>query len=151
MDRRTVYGWLAISALVVGCGPSSDVSPLNTRKGPGPKTFREDAVLKPTDAAEGFLGAIGNEEFGQAIKQFSTVGFQGRYSSSTLRELIERDGKGLVGWRSREPLAPVSQTADSKLYRCEVGGGPHGSARVEITVSQDENGWRVSEFVVVKK
>jgi hypothetical protein len=166
VDKRIVYGLIAVSlVMLLLCGGifvtyiwnkldflgGGSVTPVNTKAGARPKTFKEDAVLKPTDAAEGFLGAIANEEFGQAIKQFSTVGFQGRWSSSTLREEIEKKGKGLIGWKSREPLRPVSQTQDSKVYQCEVGGGSYGSARVEITVSQDEAGWRVSEFVVQKK
>jgi hypothetical protein len=166
LDKRIVYGLVAVSLLVLlMCGGifityiwnkmdgfgSSGGTPVNTRPGARPRTFKEDAVLKPTEAAEGFLGAIANEEYGQALKQFATVGFQGRYSSSTLRELVERDGRGLIGWKNREALASVSQTQDSKVYRTEVGGGQYGSARVEITVSQDQDGWRVSEFVVLKK
>ena len=167
MDKRIVYGAIAVAVVVLlVCGgifvpfivkkldlfgSSGGGGAVNTKRGVAPKTFREDAVLKPVDAAEGFLGAISIQDYGLALKRFSTIGFQGRYGATTLREVVEKNGKGLIGWTERGTLSLVSQTQDSKTYQSEVGGGPHGSARFEIVVSNEGDGWRVSEFVVLKK
>jgi hypothetical protein len=167
MDRRILYGLIALAVLVaLVCGTlflyfiaknlfasssGGGSGPTSARGGIGPKTFREDAVLKPEQAAEGFIGAIGNEEYGQALKYYSTIGFQGRYSATTLREQVEREGRGLIGWKERTPFNALGGSAESKRYKGEVGGGPNGPTRFEVTVSLDGEGWRVSEFLLQKK
>lgn len=165
LDRRIVYGLVAVAAVVVllcaGLGVAFLLKNLNlfsgggvtpTQKGNvGKRTFKEDAVLKPQEAVEAFLGDLRDEEFGHALKKYSTIGFQGRYSPTTLREVIERDGRGLIGWTVRESLNPIGQSPDGRRFRGEVGGGPNGPARFEITVSDEGEGWRVSDFALIKK
>jgi len=166
LDKRIVYGLVAV--VVVGVllcaglgfafvlknfnfGAGGDGLTQTQRGSPGKRTFKEDAQLKPQEAVEAFLGDVCDEEYGHALRKYSTIGFQGRYSPGTLKQMIEADCKGLIGWKVRESLNPIGQTPDSRKFRGEVGGGPYGPARFEITVTNDGEGWRVSDLAPIKK
>jgi hypothetical protein len=166
LDKRIVYGLVAVIAvMVLLCagiffaylmknlnlfGGGGGITP--TQGGVrGKRTFREDAVLKPQEAAQAFLGALCDEEYGQALRKYGSIGFQGRYSPTTLRELVEREGKGLIGFTVQESLNPVGQSPEGRKFRGEVGGGSYGPVRFEITVFNDSEGWRVNDFIILKK
>lgn len=156
MDNRIVLGLIALAVVVLlMCGgvffffivKSMDLfgSP-GAGGGKGKAVSTEDGLK----AAEAFVKDLREEEYGHALKYRSTARFRGKYNADALKEWVEKDGKGVIGatnWR----FLQVGQTPDSVKFVGQMGGGPNGAVRVEMTIVDEGEGPRVSELKFAKE
>jgi hypothetical protein len=99
--------------------------------------------------AEAFVKNLREEEYGHALKYYTTARFRSKYNADALKDWVEKDGKGVIqatNWR----FLQTGQTPDSVKFVGQVGGGPYGAVRVEMTIVDEGEGPRISELKFAK-
>lgn len=153
LPNAIVYGLIAVVVVIVLlCGGVFFWFVATNLFGSGGSANKGGKPVSTTDAlksVDAFVSDLRNEEYAHALKYRASAGLRRKYNADSLKELVEKDGKALLGATNWHYLQ-TGQTPEAPKFVGQIGGGPSGAIRIELTVIDEGDGPRISEVAFLK-